>query len=69
MYVFSDGYVDQKGGPENVKFFYQPFRELLIKIYQQDMQEQKQILEKIIMEWKGDKGQIDDMLVIGVRVQ
>ncbi len=68
LYVFSDGYVDQKGGPENVKFFYQPFRELLVEICHRDMQEQKQILEKVIIEWKGDRGQIDDMLVMGVRV-
>lgn len=68
LYVFSDGYADQKGGPENIKFFYQPFRELLIEINQLSMQEQKQKLEKVISDWKGDRGQIDDMLVMGVRV-
>lgn len=68
LYVFSDGYVDQKGGPDNSKFFYQPFKQLLIDIHQLEMREQKQKLEKIISEWKGEKEQIDDMLVIGVRV-
>ncbi len=68
LYVFSDGYVDQKGGPEKTKFFYQPFRDLLIEIHQQSMEEQKQKLEKTISEWKGDKEQIDDMLVIGIRI-
>ncbi len=68
LYVFSDGYADQKGGPDNEKFFYQPFRELLIKIHPLSMQDQKQILEKVITEWKGDNGQIDDMLVIGVKI-
>lgn len=67
VYVFSDGYADQKGGPDNEKFFYQPFRELLIKIHNLSMLDQKQILEKVISEWKGDNGQIDDMLVIGVK--
>lgn len=69
LYLFSDGYVDQKGGPENVKFFYQPFKDLLLKIHTETMQTQLQILEKVITEWKGDKGQIDDMLVMGVRIQ
>ncbi|MES2591564.1 MAG: SpoIIE family protein phosphatase [Bacteroidota bacterium] len=68
LYVFSDGYADQKGGPENTKFFYQPFRDLLIEIHQLPMPEQKLKLEQVIMDWKADKGQIDDMLVIGVRI-
>jgi len=68
LYVFSDGYADQKGGPHNTKFFYQPFRELLTEIHKTEMRDQKKILEKIISEWKGDNGQIDDMLVIGIRV-
>jgi len=68
LYIFSDGYADQKGGPQNIKFFYQPFRELLIAIHQLSMEEQKEQLEKVISDWKGDRGQIDDMLVIGVRV-
>ena len=68
LYVFSDGYVDQKGGPDNVKFFYQPFKDLLLEIHQESMLVQKQKLERIIIDWKGDRGQIDDMLVIGLRV-
>lgn len=68
FYIFSDGYADQKGGPDNVKFFYQPFRELLVKIHQLKMDDQKQMLDKVITEWKGDNGQIDDMLVIGIKV-
>jgi serine phosphatase RsbU (regulator of sigma subunit) len=68
LYIFSDGYVDQKGGPENTKFFYQPFKELLLEIHQESMQKQKQKLQSVISEWKGDKGQIDDMLIIGLRI-
>ncbi len=66
LYVFSDGFADQKGGSNNDKFFYQPFRDLLTAIHKLPMQEQRQKLEKVIIEWKGDKGQIDDMLVIGL---
>lgn len=68
IYLFSDGYVDQKGGLEDVKFFYQPFKDLLLKIYSEKMQTQRLTLDKVINEWKGDRGQMDDMLVMGVRV-
>lgn len=69
LYLFSDGYVDQKGGPENVKFFYQPFKDLLLKIHSESMSEQKRTLDKVITEWKGERGQMDDMLVMGVRIE
>lgn len=68
FYIFTDGYADQKGGPKKEKFFYQPFRKLLLDIHQLNMAEQEQKLEKVISEWKGNKEQIDDILVIGVRV-
>lgn len=68
LYIFSDGFADQKGGMKNEKFFYKPFRELLIKNHQMEMVEQERILENVISEWKSDKEQIDDMLVIGLRI-
>jgi len=67
-YIFTDGFVDQKGGPDNEKFYYQPFRELLVEIHPLSMEEQKQKLEKVFSEWKGNSEQVDDMLVIGFRV-
>ena len=68
FYVFSDGFADQKGGTTNNKFFYQPFRELLVRIHQLPMKEQHAQLEAVMNKWKGDKEQIDDMLVIGVSI-
>ena len=68
LYIFSDGYADQKGGPYNEKIFYQPFRELIINIHLLPMDDQQERLEKVISEWKGDQEQIDDMLVIGVKI-
>ena len=68
FYIFSDGYADQKGGPNNQKFFYQPFRQLLLDIHHQSMKEQGLKLERVIYEWKNEKEQIDDILIIGVRV-
>ncbi len=68
VYLFSDGFVDQKGGPENKKFFYKPFQNLLVSIHKQPMDEQQAILEHTIMKWKGNNEQMDDILVIGVKV-
>jgi serine phosphatase RsbU (regulator of sigma subunit) len=68
FYLFSDGFFDQKGGTEGKKFLSKNFKELLIKIHQEPMREQKNILDKTIKDWMGDNSQIDDILVIGVRV-
>ena len=68
FYLFSDGYVDQKGGAEGKKFLSKNFKKLLLEIHEEPMQDQKQILEKTITDWMGDNSQIDDILVIGVRV-
>lgn len=68
FYIFSDGFADQKGGPGNQKFYYQPFRQLLVDIHHQSMKKQEQKLEQVIYDWKGEREQIDDMLVIGVRI-
>jgi len=68
LYIFSDGYADQFGGPHHKKFMKKRFKELLISIQEKSMDEQKTIIDKTIEDWKGDKDQIDDICVIGVRV-
>ncbi len=69
VYIFSDGFADQFGGPRGKKFKYKPFRELLISISQKPMSEQKEILNQTITDWMGDKyEQVDDILVIGFRI-
>ena len=68
FYLFSDGFMDQKGGKDNKKFMSRKFKDLLLRIHQEPMQDQKKILEKTIKDWMGDNSQIDDILVIGVRV-
>jgi tetratricopeptide (TPR) repeat protein len=67
-YVFTDGFVDQFGGPDNEKFYYQPFRELLTEIYSLNMEEQKQRLQQVFANWKGNRNQTDDVLIIGFRI-
>ncbi|MCI5055329.1 MAG: SpoIIE family protein phosphatase [Flavobacteriales bacterium] len=68
LYIFSDGFADQKGGPKRKKFYYQPFREFLLKIHKLPMHEQKNKLEEHILAWKGDLEQTDDICIIGVKV-
>lgn len=68
FYLFSDGFVDQKGGKDNKKFMSKKFKDLLLKIHKEPMREQKNILDKTITDWMGDHSQIDDILVLGVRV-
>jgi len=68
IYVFSDGYADQFGGVKGKKFMYRQFRELLLSIKDKPMQKQKDILDAKIKEWQGSFEQVDDILVIGVRI-
>jgi serine phosphatase RsbU (regulator of sigma subunit) len=68
IYLFSDGYPDQKGGPYKKKFYYQPYQQLLIKNSEKPMKEQKDELIKAVNEWKGVLDQIDDIMVMGIRL-
>jgi len=68
LYIFSDGYADQFGGPEGKKFRSKKLQELFISINNKSMIEQEAILEKTIDEWKQNLNQVDDILVIGIRV-
>ena len=68
LYLFSDGYADQFGGPKGKKYMYKPFQELLLKINNYPMERQKEILDATFEEWKGEREQVDDVLVIGIFV-
>ncbi len=68
IYIFTDGFADQFGGPKGKKFKHKQLEELLLKHHQKPFEEQKIILEKIINDWMGDLEQIDDILVIGIRI-
>lgn len=68
LYMYSDGYADQFGGAEGKKFMSAKFRRLLCEISSKGMQEQKQILDDTIIDWMKNEKQIDDILVIGIRV-
>ena len=68
LYLFSDGYADQFGGPKGKKFKYAKLRELLLKHHQEDMQSQLGKLDVTFNEWRGTLEQVDDVCLIGVRV-
>lgn len=68
LYTFSDGYADQFGGDRGKKMMVGNLQKLLAKIYSKPMDEQQEILTKHFHDWKGEHEQIDDVLVIGVRV-
>lgn len=68
LYLFTDGFVDQKGGTHNKKFYYQPFRNLLASIQHEEMNKQEEILRITFNEWKGNLEQIDDVLIIGIKL-
>jgi ligand-binding sensor domain-containing protein/serine phosphatase RsbU (regulator of sigma subunit) len=68
IYMFSDGYVDQFGGPNGKKFKYRPFEELLFSIHQLPIKEQQVIIRMHFENWMGDLEQVDDVCVIGIRM-
>ncbi len=67
VYLFSDGFVDQFGGPQGKKFKYQPFRNLLLNISNLPMHVQKNELITKFNQWKGNLPQLDDVLMFGFR--
>jgi serine phosphatase RsbU (regulator of sigma subunit) len=69
MYMFSDGYVDQFGGPEGKKFMSKAFKRLLLDVQDYPMEEQRKILDDNLLQWMGDLPQIDDIIVIGIRME
>lgn len=67
-YTFSDGYPDQFGGKEGRKFMTKRFRKMLSEIYDQPISAQEQHLALTLDNWKGDHRQLDDILVVGMRL-
>ena len=68
LYLFSDGFPDQKGGPDKKKFYYQPFKDLLTEISVLPVDEQQLQLDETITKWIGTAEQIDDILVMGIKI-
>jgi len=67
VFLFTDGFADQFGGPKGKKFKYKPLQELLLA-NSSDLSVTHEVLNRVFSEWKGSLEQVDDVCVIGVRV-
>jgi serine phosphatase RsbU (regulator of sigma subunit) len=68
VFVFTDGYADQFGGEKGKKFKYSQFKELLGRISSRQAGEQQLAIETELEAWRGNLEQVDDILVIGIRI-
>jgi serine phosphatase RsbU (regulator of sigma subunit) len=68
LYLFSDGYADQFGGPKGKKFMVTNLQKTLLENVENSMEVQKQNLTEAFLAWKSDTEQIDDVLVIGIKI-
>ena len=73
VYVFSDGYADQFGGPRGKKFKYKPFKEILLTHSEVNADKQKEVLDSRLTEWmlwegRPEEPQIDDVCIMGIRI-
>jgi len=68
IYLASDGFKDQFGGPQGKKYMVKRFSELLMSIAEKPMEEQRQLLDHTFESWRGDQEQVDDLTILGVRV-
>jgi glycosyltransferase involved in cell wall biosynthesis len=68
IYLFSDGYIDQYGGLKNSKFYRKNFYKLLLEISSMPLDEQLKIIDQTFNQWKGTNYQIDDVTVMGLRI-
>ncbi len=68
IYIFSDGFADQFGGPEGKKFMTKRLKELLVSINSLSMEEQQLKLEVEMNAWRGELTQVDDLLLIGIKI-
>jgi len=68
LYLFTDGYADQFGGPHGKKFRLQELRNLIVSIAPLSLDEQKTILESTYKDWKGNHTQVDDVSFIGIKI-
>ena len=67
VFLFTDGYADSIGGPKRTKFYYPPFRKVIAEGTALSSKEQKEQLETILKDWLGEREQVDDIAILGVR--
>jgi len=68
IYVFTDGYADQFGGPKGKKFKYKSLQQLLLNSQHLSMEEQRVLLDSTLEKWRGNLEQVDDILIVGIKI-
>ena len=68
LYLYTDGFADQFGGPKGKKYKYKQLNELLLSLKELPLYAQKDRLESEFRNWKGSQDQVDDVLVIGIKI-
>lgn len=68
IYMYSDGYSDQFGGPEGDKMKNSKVKRFLRAIHDDDIDEQSLTIQELFTQWKGDYPQTDDVLFIGIKL-
>jgi len=68
LVLFSDGYIDQFGGPGEKKFRSKHFKELLLTVNDLLLEKQKTIISETFDDWKGELDQVDDVMVMGIKI-
>lgn len=69
VYLFSDGFPDQFGGPDNKKYFYKTFKKFLLSISHKPMKVQQEALDNELKQWMGNQEQIDDICIVAAKFQ
>ncbi len=69
LYMLSDGYADQFGGPNNKKYKYATLKSFLLSIHKLPMPKQQQKLDEEFLSWKGTKNQTDDVVIVGMKIK
>jgi len=68
IYLLSDGFADQFGGPKGRKFLHSQLKDMLLKNAHLSINEQKEILETTYNNWRGNLSQVDDIIILGIKV-
>lgn len=68
LYLITDGFADQFGGPKGKKFKYKQLMELILSLNQDSLAQQQEVLNTSFNNWRGDLEQVDDVTIIGIRV-
>ena len=68
IYIFTDGFTDQFGGAKGKKFMAKKFQNFILSIQDMTMTKQRKAINKTLKEWKGNLEQVDDILIIGIKI-